>query len=139
MPHPENLIPAQKGEVRNPKGRGNSVNYKTILQRIGNVIITRENPISEQEETLTAQEHLMFVLFARGLNGDIKAITEILDRVEGKATQTVNADVNTHSSDPLQIVITSDVRLTRDTEDDEPNTSAPAIPSELHSEEEVGS
>ena len=47
MPKPENLIPAQKGEVRNPNGKAKgTLNKKTTLRKWLQVEEKKKNPIS---------------------------------------------------------------------------------------------
>jgi hypothetical protein len=113
--HPENI---------NRKGRPRNELFDVVLDK-------------KMTEGLAVE--ILESILSQIKRGNMRAAELLLDRAFGKVLTTIKGDIETHSSDPLQIVITSDVRLTRDTEDDEPNTSTPAIPPELHGTEEVGS
>lgn len=66
MPNKENLIPAKKGEIRNPKGRTKgSKNRATVVKYWMNVEEVAKNPITREIELLD-QEDLMVL-------GQIKA------------------------------------------------------------------
>tara|TARA_R110002050_G_scaffold230535_1_gene366327 strand:+ start:137 stop:448 length:312 start_codon:yes stop_codon:yes gene_type:complete len=76
----DNLIPPKKGEVRNPKGRGNSKNKSTIF---------KEMLASKLNGDLTVQEELVTKLYEAMKDGDLKAIDLILNGAFGKDKQVV--------------------------------------------------
>jgi len=81
-----NLKPAKKGEVRNPKGRGESKNTKTILERFLNIEMKQTNPFTKKMENMTVLELMNLKQIANALEGDLQAFKEIIDRYEGKIT-----------------------------------------------------
>ena len=94
MANEQNLIPAQKGEVRNPKGRGKGVlNSKTRLLRLLELVTTAKNPVTGEEEDFTIAEQLDMKIIAKAIKGDLKAYEIILDRLEGKPKQSSEVDV----------------------------------------------
>ena len=82
-----NLIPAKKGEVRNPHGRwgkgGIENSFKGMLSKI-----LFDKSINGQ----TRAEMLMEVLLTKAMEGDTKAIDMIMDRYEGKVKDTVKVE-----------------------------------------------
>jgi len=89
-----NLIPPEKGEVRNPNGRGNSKNTKTILERFLNLEMKQKNPFTQETEQMTVLELMNLKQIANALEGDLQAFKEIIDRHEGKVL--TRADVTTN-------------------------------------------
>jgi len=88
MPHPENLIPAKKGEIRNPKGKGKGVrNRDTILKELIALNIKFKNPLSGIEETKVTEVMMNYALLAKALAGDVQAIKEINDTLYGKIVE----------------------------------------------------
>jgi hypothetical protein len=84
----KNLIPAKKGEVRNPKGRGKgTLNSKTRLRPILEYIQSKTNPLTLQKEDLSILDQMDIAIIKRALDGDVRAYQEILDRLEGKPDQ----------------------------------------------------
>ena len=80
-----NLIPPEKGEVRNPKGRPiGSKNTKTILERFLNLEMKQKNPFTQEVEQMTVLELMNLKQIANALEGDLQAFKEIIDRHEGK-------------------------------------------------------
>ena len=85
----------QKGKCANPNGRPREQSITTILRKLLDKISPKEMQDSKlfqsyliQEGGLTNAEAISVVLLYKAINKqDIKAITEILDRTEGKATQ----------------------------------------------------
>lgn len=59
--------------------------------------VEMEGPSGEARRTL-ALDALAQTLIARGIAGDVTAIKEIGDRIEGKPTQALEADVNANIS-----------------------------------------
>jgi hypothetical protein len=107
MANEQNLIPAQKGEVRNPKGRGKGVlNSKTRLLKLLELVTTIKNPVTGEIEEFTIAEQLDMKIIAKAMKGDIRAYQELLDRLEGKSKQTT--DINANIQGNIQIVIEPD-------------------------------
>ena len=82
----ENLKPPEKGEIRNPNGRGNSKNTKTILERFLNLEINQRNPFTKEMENMSVLELMNLKQIANALEGDLQAFKEVVDRYEGKLT-----------------------------------------------------
>jgi len=108
-PHPSpGTITPRRGNLKGT--------LRKILEYKGNHI----NAVTDEMEYLTTGEALMFKLIKRGLDGNLKAIELILDRLEGKAkssvevsadikleensTTTVNHDFSSLSIDELLFV-----------------------------------
>ncbi len=76
MANEHNLIPAQKGEVRNPNGRGKGVpNSKTRLLRLLELVTKVRNPVTGEDEEFTIAEQLDMQIIAKARKGDLKALT----------------------------------------------------------------
>jgi hypothetical protein len=96
MANEQNLIPAQKGEIRNPNGRPKGVpNSKTRLLRLLELVQVKTNPITGEKEEFTVAEQLDLMVLQKAFKGDLRAYQEILDRLEGKPKQTtdITADI----------------------------------------------
>lgn len=94
MANEQNLIPAKKGEIRNPKGRPKGLpNAKTRYKRLLEVISKMPHPVTGEEEEFTQLEIMDMKIMQKALKGDIKAYEVIMDRLEGKATQPVDMSV----------------------------------------------
>lgn len=90
MPNPENLKSWKKGQSGNPAGKPKGVQHsKTRLLRLLQIIQKKKNVITGESEDFSVAEQMDMMLVAKALKGDIKAYQEILDRLEGKATQYV--------------------------------------------------
>jgi len=95
MANEQNLIPAQKGEVRNPKGRGKGVlNSKTRLLKLLELVTTTKNPVTGEMEEFTIAEQLDMKIIAKAMKGDIRAYQELLDRLEGRVKQSTEVEIS---------------------------------------------
>jgi hypothetical protein len=94
MANEHNLIPAQKGEVRNPNGRPKGVpNSKTRLLRLLELVQIKNNPITGEKEEFSVAEQLDLVVLQKAFKGDLRAYQELMDRLEGKAKQSTELEV----------------------------------------------
>lgn len=96
MPNPQNLKPFMKGPdprrgITGTGGKGKE-HSKTRLRRLLQAMQDLENPFTGKIEGFTVQEQMDLRQILKALKGDTRAYTEILDRVEGKATQVT--DIN---------------------------------------------
>jgi hypothetical protein len=95
MANEQNLIPAKKGEVRNPNGRPKGVaNSKTRLLRLLELVTKVRNPVTGEEEEFSIAEQLDMQIIAKARKGDLKAYEIILDRLEGKPKQSTEVEVS---------------------------------------------
>ena len=107
MANNHNLIPAQKGEVRNPNGRGKGVpNSKTRLLRLLELVQKRRNPITGEDEDFTVLELMDMQMISKALKGDQRAYEAVVDRLEGKPKQTT--DITADIKGNVQITIEPD-------------------------------
>jgi len=101
MANEQNLIPAKKGEVRNPNGRPKGLpNAKTRYKRLLELVTEKANPVTGEMEEFTQLELMDMAIFSKALKGDIRAYTEIIDRLEGKPEQGI--DVTTKGEALIQ-------------------------------------
>jgi len=95
MANEQNLIPAKKGEVRNPNGKPKGVqNSKTRLLRLLELVQKKRNPITGEEEEFTVLELMDMQIIVKALKGDQRAYQEVMDRLEGKAKQSTEVEVS---------------------------------------------
>lgn len=95
MANEQNLIPAKKGEIRNPKGRGKGVlNSKTRLLRLLELVTETKNPVTGENEEFSIAEQLDMQIIAKARKGDLKAYEILLDRLEGKPKQSTELEVS---------------------------------------------
>ena len=84
MPNAENLIPAKKGEIRNPKGRGHARGRATIVKEWLMVEQKFKNPLTGQEEILSQADIMTLALINKARKGDVNAFRELMDSGFGK-------------------------------------------------------
>lgn len=91
----KNLIPVKKGEAsRNPAGRKKgSINFKRIIRKILEHKIELTDPITLSKKEAQIADHISFKLVAMALEGDLKAIEIIMDRVNGKVAQKSKSEI----------------------------------------------
>ena len=106
----KNLIPAKKGEIRNPAGRGKgNQNFKTIIDRYLEVATKSSNPLTGEIGELTMREQIILQLIAKAQGGDLNAIKDLLDREMGKASESVKL-----TGDQQQPVAITAVKILRE-------------------------
>lgn len=96
--NPKPFVKGQKEGIGYPKGVPNT---KTRLKRLLEIVLTKKNPFTGVEESFSVAEQLDVAIIAKALKGDIRAYQEIMDRFEGKITNT--HEVKTDA--PVQPVI----------------------------------
>jgi hypothetical protein len=95
MPHPENMRPAKKGEIRNPKGKPKgTLNRSTTLKKWLYTRTKLKNPITKKEEVGTIEDMIALALLKKGMEGDVPAIREALDTIYGKVKEKLDIDMD---------------------------------------------
>jgi hypothetical protein len=90
------LKPFKKGVSGNPKGRPKGVqNSTTRLRRILELTQKKKNPVTGDIEDFSVAEQMDMALINKALRGDVIAYREIIDRLEGKAKQSVEVTEKT--------------------------------------------
>lgn len=104
MPNPENLRPAKKGEVRNPKGKPKGTrNRSTIAREWLEVTQFITNPITGEKEKLEQQDIMTLAIIKKARDGDVAAYKALLDSAYGQPLQQIQQEVS--KIDEIEIVI----------------------------------
>ena len=108
MANPENLKGHEfkKGQSGNPKGRpAGSISLVKQLQTLldgdvdVDVFVGRDDEGNSVTERMNAQKAIALKLVQSALNGDLKAIQDIFDHIDGKPIQrTENKDTSEHDN-----------------------------------------
>jgi len=95
----DNLIPAKKGEIRNPKGYPKGLEHSsTRLKRLLSLTENLRNPITKKMEGFTVLEQLDLQQIIKARSGDTRAYETIIDRLEGKPMQFSEINANIENS-----------------------------------------
>lgn len=87
MGNPDTLRPKpwKPGQSGNPAGRPKGIpNSKTRLRRLLDLSQNIKNPVTGEIESFTVMEQIDMKLIQKARTGDLAAIRELLDRLEGK-------------------------------------------------------
>ena len=88
MPNEQNLIPAKKGEIRNPKGRGKGVRGRATIVREWLMVEQKfKNPLTGKEEILSQADIMTLAVISKARKGDVVAFRELMDSGYGKNTE----------------------------------------------------
>ena len=80
----------KKGQSGNPAGKPAGVeNSKTRLARLLSVAMKGVDPFSGEEVNSSLMEQMDAAIIAKAIKGDVKAYQEVMDRIEGKAKQSI--------------------------------------------------
>ena len=94
MPNEENLIPAQKGEVRNPNGRPKGAkNRSTIARQWLEVNQSLKNPLTGEQETMSQEDLMTLALIKKAREGDVAAYKALMDSGYGAPLQQVEQTI----------------------------------------------
>lgn len=94
MPNKENLIPAKKGEVRNPNGRPKgSKNRSTIARQWLEVNQSLKNPLTGEQETMSQEDLMTLALIKKAREGDVAAYKALMDSGYGAPLQQVEQTI----------------------------------------------
>jgi hypothetical protein len=90
MANEENLIPAKKGEVRNPNGRPKGAkNRSTIARRWLEVNQSLKNPLTGEQETMSQEDLMTLALIKKAREGDVTAYKALMDSGYGAPLQQI--------------------------------------------------
>ena len=94
MPNEENLIPAKKGEVRNPNGRPKGAkNRSTIARQWLEVNQSLKNPITGEQETMSQEDLMTLALIKKAREGDVAAYKALMDSGYGAPLQQIEQTI----------------------------------------------
>ena len=94
MANEENLIPAQKGEVRNPNGRPKGAkNRSTIARQWLEVNQALKNPLTGEQETMSQEDLMTLALIKKAREGDVTAYKALMDSGYGAPLQQVEQTI----------------------------------------------
>ena len=96
MPNPQNIVGKEfkKGQSGNPAGRPPGIpNAATRYQRLLKLVTKAANPVTGEMEEYTQAELMDMRIMSKALKGDLPAYKEIMDRLEGKAKETVDTNL----------------------------------------------
>jgi hypothetical protein len=90
MANEQNLIPAQKGEVRNPNGRPKGAkNRSTIARRWLEVNQSLKNPLTGEQQTMSQEDLMTLALIKKAREGDVTAYKALMDSGYGAPLQQI--------------------------------------------------
>jgi len=93
MANEHNLIPAKKGEVRNPNGRPKgSKNRSTIAKQWLEINEKTDNPLTGKKETLSQEDLLTLAQIKKAREGDVNAYKALMDSAYGTPNQKVEQE-----------------------------------------------
>jgi hypothetical protein len=94
MANEQNLIPAQKGEVRNPNGRPKGAkNRSTIARQWLEVNQSLKNPLTGEQETMSQEDLMTLALIKKAREGDVAAYKALMDSGYGAPLQQVEQTI----------------------------------------------
>ena len=83
----------QPGQSGNPKGRPKGiVSITDTLRKVIEKKMETIDPVTKNKDRKKIKEIIALALVGKALKGDVRAIQEMRDRLEGKVTQKVEAD-----------------------------------------------
>ena len=103
--NPKPFVKGQKEGIGYPKGVPNT---STRLKRLLAIIQDKTNPFTGVKEGFSVAEQMDVALIAKALKGDVRAYQEIIDRLEGKVTNTHEVKTDVPLTTPIIQVIKGD-------------------------------
>lgn len=92
------------GNIANPTGINGTTKSKPISDAL-RILLTRKNDDPLTDKPTTKAQGIALVLIKKAEDGDINAVREITDRVEGKAAQSLEIK----KEDPYNGIETNDI------------------------------
>ena len=90
MANEQNLIPAKKGEIRNPNGRPKGAkNRSTIARKWLEVNQSLKNPLTGDQETMSQEDLMTLALIKKAREGDVTAYKALMDSGYGAPLQQI--------------------------------------------------
>lgn len=91
MENKDYLIPAQKGEVRNPNGKPKGTkNRSTIARKWLETMQNAKNPITGADEHLSQEDLITLAMIHKARKGDVAAYKQLMDSTFGMPTQQID-------------------------------------------------
>ena len=111
----EDLQPAQKGEVRNPKGKPKGTkNWKTIINEIVNVQIdNKDENVFVKGKKITPQQIIIIQQVQKAMKGDTKSAEVLMNRMDGYPKEDIKIDANV-KTDLTIIGVNADTDTSKD-------------------------
>ena len=81
-----NLVPFKKGHKKVGGRKKGTPNQTTLLKKLIYENFTYKNPLTNVEEKKSIVEWINLILVAQAIEGNMRAIEIIFDRLEGKVT-----------------------------------------------------
>lgn len=119
---PEGAKLFEPGKSGNPAGlKPGTRHTKTLLRELLAVTLEKENPLTKEKQVLTAEQLMHLGQIAKAINdNDTRAYEAVLDRIDGRPTQTI-------ANDPENPFDVGGITLIFNTEKIEPVTSEAAM------------
>lgn len=90
MANEKNLIPYQKGQSGNPKGRPvGSKNRSTIAKKWLQIEQKLKNPLTNEVEKMSQEDLMTLALIKKAREGDTQAYQKLLDSAYGQPLQQI--------------------------------------------------
>ena len=90
MANEENLIPYEKGQSGNPKGRPvGSKNRSTVAKKWLSIEQNLKNPLTSEMETMSQEDLMTLALIKKARDGDTSAYQKLLDSAYGQPIQQI--------------------------------------------------
>jgi transposase len=90
MANKDNLIPFQKGQSGNPKGRPvGSKNRSTIAKKWLQIEQKLKNPLTNEVEKMSQEDLMTLALIKKAREGDTQAYQKLLDSAYGQPLQQI--------------------------------------------------
>lgn len=94
MANEKNLIPAKKGEVRNPNGRPKgALNRSTVARKWLEVNQSLKNPLTGENETMSQEDLMTLALIKKAREGDVSAYKALMDSGYGQPLQQIEQTI----------------------------------------------